>query len=227
MATPKRPIAVPPTNASARPARPPPSSATRETSTHGDDREPDPDEDERRREPSRHDAGDDRDDRGKDARDRRDDAHPADRQPAIERRDADPAEEPGDEADEQVVPGSGTTRRGAGRARGESDHADEPARPGRRRRPALAGSRARRRSRRHPTRPRRPRPRTTVAAPGGSPSIRPHPPMAAVAGVAKRRVLDAFVDGRGSGQLDDRVGRGVVAVGGRQVDDLEVGRRPA
>ena len=33
MATPKKPIAVPPTNASVRPSRPPVSSATRDTST--------------------------------------------------------------------------------------------------------------------------------------------------------------------------------------------------
>ena len=39
---------------------------------------------------------------------------------------------------------------------------------------------------------------------------------------AQCRILDAFVDGRGSRQFDDRVRGGVVSVGRREIDDLEV-----
>ena len=102
MTTPKQPIAVPATSASSRPA--PPAVLVRDARHEhdGDDGQADPDEHQRRRQPLEQEAGRDRDDRGEDRRDRRDDAHPADRQSAIQRRDADPAEDARDSTQQEV-----------------------------------------------------------------------------------------------------------------------------
>ena len=92
MAIPKLPMATPATSASRSPARPPPSSATRETSTTERTARPMPARTIAAGTPFEDDPADDRDDRRQDARDRRDDAHPTDRQPAIQGRDADATE---------------------------------------------------------------------------------------------------------------------------------------
>ena len=145
-----------------RPLRPPASSATRDTRTTADERE----RRSRRRPPAggqafEDEAGHDRDDRREDARHRRHDPHPPDREPVVQRRDADPAEDPGDDADQRVRPvGNGSRRGSPARPRGR--HARRPARRGRRRTPAPVGWPARRRSRPRPRRaPRSARPRTT------------------------------------------------------------------
>ena len=67
-----------------------------------EDREADAGEDHRGRDAFEDDPADDRDDRRQDAGDRRDDAHPTDRQPAVQGGDPDATQAAGDQAQQQV-----------------------------------------------------------------------------------------------------------------------------
>ena len=158
------------------------------------------------------DPGHDRDERRDDAGDRRHDPHPPDRQAPVERADPDPAGEPADDAPADVGGRRHGPRRGRppGRARPPCRRA---ARRGRRRTAASGGRAGRRRSRRFP--------RSTA-------DDEPEDDGRRVAGSGvrqgRRPPAGGVVDGGRAEQLDDRVGDRVVAIGGRQVDDLEVGR---
>ena len=66
------------------------------------DRGRDPEQDERLRDSLEQDPGRDRDDGGDDTGDRRHDAHPPDCESLVQRRDADPAGDPGQDAPEEV-----------------------------------------------------------------------------------------------------------------------------
>ena len=187
-----------------------------------DDGQADADEDERRRQAFEQEAGGDRDDRGEHAGDRRDDAHPADRQPAIQGRDADAAQGAREHAQQEV----GAARDGLAADDGDHQregHADElRQQDDAEHRGAPAGQ-----------------PAAEVPGTPGDGRGQPEQDGRRAAGqgvdqaapstdgaAAEGRVLDAAVHGGRAGQLDDGVGRAVVAIRRRQVDDLEVGGDP-
>ena len=113
---------MPASRASSRPERRSGRVADARDEHHGHDRQPDPDQHERRRHALQDDAGGDRDHGRDHARHGRDDPHPADGQSLVEGTDPDPAGDPGKDAPADV----GGRRRGLAAYDRQDQREDEP-----------------------------------------------------------------------------------------------------